>query len=318
MSSQAKPVLLITRRIFPHAVAQLQPFFEVIDNPHDQLFTPDELLQRAPQAQAIFAVATDRWGANELARFKRLKMIATGSVGVNHIDLAWCHAHGVQVSYTPDVLTEATADMGWALMLSAARRVTESERWLREGHWDRWAFDQFLGQPLHRATLGIAGMGRIGSAIARRAQGFEMQVIYHNRNRTDHPAQWVSKEDLLKRSDFLVLVMPYGPATHHFIDAAALNLMKPSAILVNLARGGIVDDAALAQALQQGQIAAAGLDVFEGEPKVHPDLLACRNIVMTPHIGSANRPTREAMVNLAVGNLIAWATSKPLLTPVSA
>ena len=204
--------------------------------------------------------------------------VATGSVGTNHIDLAACARRGIVVSNTPDVLTEATADMAWTLLMATARRVTESERWLREGHWDRWAWDQFLGADIHGSTLGILGMGRIGSAIARRARGFEMRVLYSNRsaaaNAVELGATRVERDRLLAESDHLVLVLPYSTDTHHTIGAAELARMKPTATLINIARGGIVDDVALAAALQEGTIAAAGLDVFEGEPGIAPELLA--------------------------------------------
>jgi gluconate 2-dehydrogenase len=221
----------------------------------------------------------------------------------------------VLVSNAPDVLTETTADFAFALMMAAARRVSESEHYLRRGDWKEWRVDLFAGADVHGATLGILGMGRIGQAIARRgALGFGMPVIYHNRSRLapelEAPlgARWVEKEQLLREADHLVLVLPYTPESHHAIGAAELSLMKRSATLTNIARGGIVDDVALARALAGGQLAAAGLDVFEGEPQVHPDLLALSNVVLTPHIASASVPTRRAMCNLAVDNLIAALT----------
>jgi lactate dehydrogenase-like 2-hydroxyacid dehydrogenase len=196
-------------------------------------------------------------------------------------------------------------------MMAAARRITESEHWLRAGQWQKWAYDAFLGSDLHGSTLGVIGMGRIGQALARRARGFNMQVIYHNRSRVapqieaELNAQYVSKEELLKRADHVVLVLPYSADSHHTIGAAELALMKPTATLTNIARGGIVDDAALADALRAKRIAAAGLDVFEGEPGVHPALLTVPNVVLTPHIASATEATRRAMANLAADNLIA-------------
>ena len=196
--------------------------------------------------------------------------------------------------------------------MATARRITESEHFLRAGQWTQWRYDLFAGADVHGATLGVLGMGRIGQAIARRgALGFGMPVIYHNRSRLDAPteqalgARWVSKDDLLRQADHLVIVVPYSPASHHLVGAAELALMKPSATLVNIARGGVVDDAALAEALQARRIAAAGLDVFEGEPSVHPALLALRNVVLTPHIASASLPTRRAMADLAARNLLA-------------
>jgi gluconate 2-dehydrogenase len=233
-------------------------------------------------------------------------------------------AAGVLGTNAPDVLTETTADFGFALLMATARRVTESEHFLRAGHWTKWHYDMFAGAEVHGSTLGILGMGRIGQAIARRgAHGFGMKVIYHNRSRlapeleAGCKARYVSKEELLKTADHLVLVLPYSAASHHAIGAAELALMKPTACLINIARGGIVDDAALAVALCEKRIAAAGLDVFEGEPAVHPDLLTVPNVVLTPHIASATLPTRMAMAQLAADNLIAFLTEGKALTPLN-
>jgi glyoxylate reductase len=218
-------------------------------------------------------------------------------------------------SNTPDVLNETTADFAWALMMATARRVTESERWLRAGQWDKWRYDTLLGADVHGATLGIIGMGRIGQAIARRSIGFNMRVIYHNRSRlpasqeqASNYAQFVSKETLLRTADHIILMLPHSSESHHTIGAAELALMKPTATLVNMARGGIVDDVALIAALRDHKIAAAGLDVFENEPAFHPDFLSLSNVVLTPHIGSASEPTRRAMANCAADNLIAALT----------
>ena len=233
-------------------------------------------------------------------------------------------AAGVLATNTPDVLTETTADFGFALLMATARRITESEHYLRAGKWTKWSYDMFAGSDIHGSTLGILGMGRIGQGIAKRgAHGFGMKVIYHNRSRLDAAleaeckASYVGKEELLRTADHLILVLPYSPASHHTIGAAELALMKPTATLVNIARGGIVDDAALAQALRDGRIAAAGLDVFEGEPQLNADLLRVPNVVLTPHIASASVPTRLAMANLAADNLIAYLKDKKPLTPLN-
>jgi gluconate 2-dehydrogenase len=219
------------------------------------------------------------------------------------------------------VLTETTADLGFALMMATARRMSEAERFLRDGRWTKWRYDLLVGSDVHGATLGILGMGRIGQAIARRgALGFGMKVIYHNRSRLQPAdeaplnARYVDKATLLRESDHLVLVLPYSAASHHAIGAAELAQMKPSATLTNVARGGIVDDAALAQALRERRIAAAGLDVFEREPEVPPELLALPNVVLLPHVGSATRETRQAMGDLCKANLDAWFAGKPLPT----
>ena len=243
---------------------------------------------------------------------------------MSNFDVPAMTAAGVLATNAPGVLTETTADMGFALLMAAARRVTESEHFLRAGKWDRWAYDMMIGQDVHGSTLGILGMGRIGQAVARRgALGFRMNVIYHNRSRLPEAeeatvkARYVGKEELLQTADHLVLVVPYSAESHHSIGAAELALMKPTATLVNIARGGIVDDVALAKALREGRLAAAGLDVFEGEPRVHPDLLACSNVVLTPHIGSATVPTRKAMANLAADNLIGYLTGGKPVTPLN-
>ncbi len=315
-----KPRLLITRQLFPEVTAALEPVFDVDDNPSDAQWTRAELLSRVADKDALYVVTSDKVDSELLAAAPALKIVATGSVGYNHVDVAACRARGVLVTNTPDVLTEATADMGWALLMATARRVTESERWLRSGEWRRWAWDQFLGQDVHGATLGIVGMGRIGSAIARRATGFGMRILYHNRSVSADAAGLgatrVELDELLATADHIVLVLPYSPATHHLIGARELGLMKQTATLVNIARGGIVDDAALAAALAGGRIAAAGLDVYENEPALNPALLAVRNVVLTPHIGSATRSSRLGMAMLAAENLIAWAHGRALPTPV--
>jgi len=315
-----QPRLLITRRVFPEVIEALATGFALSTNDEDRSWSADELRTRIAQTDALYAVAVDRIDASVIDAAPALQIIATGSVGTNHIDLAACRARGIQVTNTPEVLNEATADMAWALLMATARRVTESERWLRAGHWQGWAWEQFLGADVYRTTLGIVGMGRIGSAIARRAQGFAMRIVYHNPKPSPAAqalgAQLLPLDALLAQADHVVLMLPYSAAVHHCIGASELARMKPGATLINLARGGIVDDAALARALQNGVIAAAGLDVFEGEPAINPELLACSNLVLTPHIGSATRSSRLGMAMLAARNLLAWRDGQPLLTPV--
>jgi len=312
----ARPKLLISRRVFPEVLEHLAPHFDIDSNQADDEWSAQELRRRVADRDALFVVASDRVDAALLDAAPNLRIVSTGSVGHNHIDLAACAARGIVVGNTPEVLTEATADMAWTLLMAAARRVSESERWLRDGQWKRWAFEQFLGTDLFRSTLGIVGMGRIGSAVARRARGFEMTVLYSNRSRAaneaDLGAQFVARDELLARADHVVLVLPYSQATHHTIGERELSLMKPTATLVNIARGGIVDDAALARALAQGRIAAAGLDVYENEPAVHPALLEAPGVVLTPHIGSATRSSRVGMAMLAADNLIAFTQGRPL------
>lgn len=253
----------------------------------------------------------ERIGGAEIATASRLRAISNVGVGINNLDLVALDAAGIVATNTPGVLDETTADFAWALLLGASRRVGEAERWLRAGEWRQWSFDRLLGADVHGATLGILGMGRIGQAIARRAAGFGMRVTYHNRTRLDaeveraHRAEWLAFDDLLGEADHLVIALPYSPAVHHLIDAKALARMKPTAVLVNIARGGIVDDVALASALRERRLAAAGLDVFEGEPVLHPALLECPTALLTPHVASASTATRRAMVSLAIDNLLA-------------
>ena len=307
-----QPAVLVARAVFPEVVARLREHFQVEDNPTDTIYTKAQLIERLQGKAGAFTTGSERIDAEVLAACPQLRAVCNMAVGFNNFDVPACTAHGVMATNTPDVLTETTADFGFALMMATARRITESERFLRRGEWNRCAYDMFIGPDVHGATLGILGMGRIGQAIARRgALGFGMKVIYHNRSRLpagqEAPigARYVDKATLLREADHLVLVLPYSAESHHAIGAAELAQMKPGATLTNVARGGIVDDAALAQALREGRLAAAGLDVFEGEPSVHPALLDLPNVVLTPHIASASLATRRAMANLAADNLIA-------------
>jgi len=317
MSTQAKaqnmiqkPKILVARAIFPEALAKLEDSFEVRSNQEDRIFSPEELQKELSEVVGALVAGSERIDANALAHAKDLKIVANISVGYNNFDIPAITAAGVMASNTPDVLTDTTADFGFALLMATARRITESEHWVRAGHWDKWSIvNNPLGMDLHHSTIGIIGMGRIGQGIAKRALGFGMNVIYHNRSQLSEAdekacgAQYVSKEELLRTADHVVLVLPYTAQSHHTIGAKEIALMKPTATLVNIARGGIVDDAALAQALKEKKIFAAGLDVFEGEPIVHPELLKLSNVVLAPHIASATEKTRRAMVDLAVENL---------------
>jgi glyoxylate reductase len=300
------PPIAISRAIFDDQLAQLQEHFQVV---HNQADTPlgAALAKHAGGAQALLATAADPIDAALMDGCPGLKIIANIAVGYNNIDVAAASARGIMVTNTPGVLTETTADMAFALLMACARHVPQSERWLREGKWEKWALQQWLGKDVHGATLGIVGMGRIGAAVGRRASGFGMHLAYHNRTESLEAkvlnARWLSLDDLLKAADFVVLVLPYSKETHHFIGARELALMKRDAILVNIARGGIVDDAALVEALQQKRIGGAGLDVFENEPAFDRRFLALDNAVLTPHIGSASAATRRAMAALAIRNL---------------
>ncbi|MDB5847957.1 MAG: D-isomer specific 2-hydroxyacid dehydrogenase, NAD-binding protein, partial [Rhodoferax sp.] len=294
-------------------------------NQVDDIWSQHEFVARLQGKAGVFTTTSERIDAALLAQCPDLKICANMAVGYNNFDIDAMSAAGVLATNAPDVLTETTADFGFALLMATARRITESEHYLRAGLWTKWAVDMFAGSDIHGSTLGIIGMGRIGQGIAKRgAHGFGMQVIYHNRSRLDASleadckASYVTKEELLQRADHVVLVVPYSAASHHTIGAAELALMKPTATLINIARGGIVDDAALAAALRNKTIAAAGLDVFEGEPMVHMDLLNVPNVVLTPHIASATVPTRLAMATLAADNLIGYLTQNKPLTPLNA
>lgn len=319
-----KPAILVARAVFPEVLDQLEQHFQVTSNQSDVLWTQPELIGQLQGKQGAFTTGNQRIDAALLAACPELKICANMAVGYNNFDLDAMTAAGVLATNTPDVLTESTADFGFALLMATARRMAESEHFLRAGLWDRWRYDMFAGSDIHGSTLGILGMGRIGQGIAKRgAHGFGMKVIYHNRYRLDAAteltcgASWVTKQDLLARADHLILVLPYSAQAHHAIGAPELAQMKSTATLVNIARGGIVDDAALAAALRQGVIAAAGLDVFEGEPKVHPDLLTVPNVVLTPHIASATLPTRMAMALLAADNLIGYLVHGKPVTPLN-
>jgi gluconate 2-dehydrogenase len=320
-----RPPILVARAIFPDVVARLRDHFDVEINETDAPFTPQQLAERLQGKVAVLTTGSERIGAELLAACPQLKVVANIAVGYNNFDVPAMTAAGVLATNTPDVLTETTADFGFAMLMATARRVTESEHFLRAGLWTKWALDMFAGAEVHGSTLGILGMGRIGQGIARRgAHGFGMKVIYHNRSKLDAASEaacqatYVSKAELLQQADHLVLVLPYSAESHHAIGAAELAQMKPTATLINIARGGIVDDAALAAALRERRIAAAGLDVFEGEPKVHPDLLTVPNVVLTPHIASATMGTRMAMAMLAADNVIAFLTTGQAVTPLNA
>ena len=317
MNTLSKPKILVARAIFPDSLELLESLFDVHSNQADRILSPAELQEALSSVSGALVAGSERIDQQALSRAKNLKVVANISVGYNNFDVAAISAAGVMATNTPDVLTDTTADFGFALLMSTARRITESEHWVREGKWDKWSIvNNPLGMDLHHSTLGIIGMGRIGQGIAKRALGFGMKVVYHNRNRLSKEdelacgATYLNKEELLREADHVVLVLPYTPENHHAIGVNEIALMKPTATLVNIARGGIVDDNALAQALQSGKIFAAGLDVFEGEPVVNPELLKCRNIVIAPHIASATEKTRRAMVALAIENLRAALTGQ--------
>jgi len=309
-----KPNVLVTREVFDETLAFLAQHCAVESNQEDRAFDPGALSRRLSDKDGVMCALTDRIDDKLLARCPKLRVVANIAVGYNNIDLPACTARGVMATNTPGVLDDSTADLAWALMLGAARRLTELERRVRAGEWTGWRLKQWLGVDVHHATLGIFGLGRIGQAIARRAAGFEMKVLYHNRKRAAPEierrcnAGYATKEELLRQSDFVVLQVPYSPETHHMIGARELSLMKPTAILVNSTRGGVVDDAALIAALRSGVVRAAGLDVYENEPRLNPEFMRLDNVVLMPHIGSSTEGTRRAMAMTAARNLVAALT----------
>ena len=316
--------VLVTRGIFEEVVAGLAGKFEVDHNSEDRPWAPDELVRRLQGRSGAMATVMDKFDAAVLAQCPELKVISNIAVGYNNIDVPECTRRGIRVTNTPGVLDDTTADLTWALLMAAARRIAEGDAYVRAGDWKiAFGVQYFLGADIHHATLGIIGMGRIGQAIARRASGFDMRVLYNNRSRLPQAdeerlgATRVERDELLAQSDFVVVMAPYSPATHHMIGAAEIAKMKPTAILINSARGGIVDDAALVEALKTGRIAGAGLDVFEGEPKLDPGYLGLKNVVLTPHIGSASRATRIVMCNTAAANMTAVLEGREPPNPVN-
>jgi glyoxylate/hydroxypyruvate/2-ketogluconate reductase len=303
--------VVVTREVFDDTIEFLQERFEVDANQSDRLYGRDELVAKLQGAAGVQTSSSDKIDADLLAHCPTLRAVCNTAVGYNNIDVEACTRSGVMVTNTPGVLTDSVADYSIGLVIATCRRMTEGENYLRAGQWKGTFLKQMLGQDVHGATLGIMGFGRIGQAIARRARGFDMKILYHSRNRAaagaerESGATYVGKEELLRRADVVLLILPYTPETHHYIGARELALMKPSAVLVNVARGGIVDDAALIEALKNRTIWAAGLDVYENEPKFNPGFLELKNVVLSPHIASASEPTRRAMAMTAAKNLAA-------------
>ena len=321
-----KPRILVSRPPSSAALVELRRRFSIEANEQGTAWSAEELRRRAADKDGLLISGADRIDGPLLDAAPGLKVVCNVAVGYNNIDLAACSARGVLATNTPGVLDETTADLTWALLLAAARRLPEAERFMRAGQWQGWRGDAFMGMDVHHATLGIIGLGRIGEAVARRARGFSMKVLYNNRNRLPRKAEqqlgvtYATLPRLLKTADFISLHLPYSPAVHHLIGAKELAQMKPNAVLVNAARGGLVDDAALIAALRSRRIAAAGLDVFESEPNFNPSFLELDNVALLPHIGSATQVTRHAMFQLAVRNLTtALAGKRPpsLLNPAA-
>lgn len=316
------PTVLVTRRLPPPGILPLLDAGLTVDHhDDDEPLSRDELLTRVEGCEGLLALLTDRVDAELIDAAPRLQVVANLAVGYDNIDLVAADRRGVVVTNTPGVLTEATADLTWALLLAAARRVGEGERLVRAGAWRGWRPTELLGRPVWGRTIGIVGMGAIGTAVARRARGFAMRVLYSSR----HPALGAEQEvgaerlplpDLLAEADVVSLHVPLTPETHHLIDEVALARMRPHAVLVNTARGPVIDEPALVAALASGRPAAAGLDVYEREPEVTEALLASDRVVLLPHLGSATTEARRAMVELAAANLVAVLGGRPPVTPV--
>jgi glyoxylate/hydroxypyruvate/2-ketogluconate reductase len=319
-----KKHVFISREVFQEVLDYLAPHFEVAANQEDKVLTAEELAEILANMDGAMTTLTEKIDEVLLSRCPRLKAVCNIAVGYNNIDLTACSAHGVMATNTPGVLDDTTADFAWALILSTARRLNEAEAYVRAGQWNKWKLKQFLGLDVHHAVLGIIGLGRIGQVVARRAAGFDMEVLYHDVRRAAPEiesacrAAYVTKEELFRRADIVTIHIPYSRETHHAIGVPEIALMKKSAILIHAARGGVLDDAALVDALRKGAIAGAGLDVFEGEPAIHPGFRELRNVVLSPHIASSSEKTRFKMAMKAAENLVAALSSgKPpdLLNP---
>jgi len=314
---------LFVSNVLPREALMLIPSDVSIDyNDSLAALSKPELIARLRGKDGLICHIISSIDDEVLAAAPTVKVVANVAVGYNNIDVAAAHRRGVVVTNTPDVLTETTADFAWALLMATARRVVEADRFARSGQWHRWQWDLLWGADVYGKTLGLVGFGRIGRAVARRALGFNMRVLYQDAVRADAAVERelrVSREELetvLREADFVSLHTPFLPETHHLMNERTLRLMKKSAILVNASRGPVVDEAALVRALQEGWIAGAGLDVFEEEPKIHPGLIPLTNVVLAPHIASASSDTRVAMATLAVRNCLAVLEGKPPLTPV--
>jgi gluconate 2-dehydrogenase len=303
--------VLVTKRIYPEAVELLKQHAEVDYVDSDEGLSAEELARRIKGKQAVVSQLTDRFDTAVIEGLDGVRSISNVAVGFDNIDVAAATRKGIQVTNTPDVLTDTTADFAFALLMAAARRVVEGHHYVHSGQWRKWYIDLLVGHDIHHRTIGIFGMGRIGQAMAKRAGGFSMRVLYHDAIRAPEALEkslgleLVSAEDLLRQSDFISVHVPLLPETRKMIGAAQLRMMKPTAILVNTSRGPVIDEAALAEALEQKIIAGAGLDVFEQEPHVHPLLLKLENVVLAPHIASASIDTRRKMSLVAVENALA-------------
>lgn len=316
------PVVLVTRPLPEPGSALLRDAgFDVRGASDDRPMRSDELLEGIADADAVLCMLSDRIDTSVLDAAPRLRVVANYAVGFDNIDVAAARSRGIEVTTTPGVLTDATADLAWALLLAAARNLGPGERLVRAGRWEGWSPTQLLGRSVRGARLGIVGMGAIGQAVARRARGFDMEIVYHNRRRvpaeveTALGATYVPIDELVETSDFLSLHAPLNDESRHLFDRAAFDRMKPTAVLVNTARGALIDEAILVDVLREGRIAAAGLDVYEFEPRITEGLLALDNVVLAPHLGSAAVEARAEMVALCSRNIIEVLAGRPAVTP---
>lgn len=313
----------VTRKLPGHSLDKLQSICNVTVYPEDRNITKAELLEIVAEQDALITMLSDPIDAEVIEAGHKLKVIANYAVGFNNIDVEAATKRKIAVVNTPDVLTDATADFAWALLMSAARRVIEGDVMTRNGKFEGWAPELLLGVEVYGKTLGLIGAGRIGRAVAKRAQGFDMRVLYHNRTRLsekvekEYNLEYVDLKTLLKESDFVSLHCPLTPETKYLIGEAELNMMKPTSVLINTARGPVVDEVALVQALRDGVIYSAGLDVFEDEPALKPGLAELPNVVLAPHIASAGIETRAKMVNMVVNDVIAVLKGERPLNPVN-
>ncbi|MFA1820136.1 2-hydroxyacid dehydrogenase [Virgibacillus oceani] len=317
------PKVYVTRKLPESVINKLEASFEVTMWEEDSPVPREILLKEIEDVEGLFCLLTESIDEEVFARAKNLKVVANMAVGYNNIEVEEAAKRGIQVTNTPGVLTETTADLTFSLLMATARRIVEASDYLRHGKWETWSPMQLTGQDIHGATLGVIGMGRIAQALVKRAKGFDMNVIYYNRSQkpdleTEYEMQFTDLDTLLKESDFVCILIPFSPEAYHLIGKKELLMMKKSAILINTARGGIVDEDALFYALKNNHIWAAGLDVFEEEPISldHP-LLELPNVVTLPHIGSASKNTRLKMANLAVDNLQSVLTGRNPITPVN-
>jgi len=306
-----KPKVLVTRTIQNKPLSLLQEHAEVFVNPHDQAMSLEEIIAGLPGKAALMAMGGDPVNARLLEASRDLKIVANNAVGFNNMDVEAATRLKIALTNTPDVLTNTTADLSFAILMAVARRICEAERFVRAGKWVGWHPNLLLASDIHGKTLGVVGLGRIGAAMAKRALGFNMKILYNDIRKIEAGlvdmlrAEFMSLRDLLANSDFVTLHVPLTSETRHLIGPEELKRMKKTAFLINASRGPVVDEKALVEALRKGQIAGAGLDVFEWEPKVSPELMTLENVVMVPHIGSATFATREAMSLTAVKNIIA-------------